>query len=209
MVSDYIRRHHLGMIAIFIALTGTAYAGTQANSGERGSVGAEAAKAKKVRRGPPGPQGPQGAQGPAGLEGARGLQGVQGIQGPPGPTFAATQDSSDPPATPDGSIASATTTVTTPASGRLLVMFGGASFVEVDCSAGTPRLGLYVDGVPVPDTRRDFTNFGPVHSIFGVTAGALSAGAHVISIGADCPSGALGPTTGLNDHSFGAVLLGQ
>jgi hypothetical protein len=64
----WIRGNILGLIAIFIALSGTAVA-TQVASKDGG---ASTAKHKKARRGPPGPQGPQGSQG------------AQGLQGPPG-----------------------------------------------------------------------------------------------------------------------------
>lgn len=62
-ISRYIRRHHLGLIAIFIAMTGTAVATTAVTE-----QSAQVAKKKKAkpRPGPAGPQGPQGPQGPAG-----------------------------------------------------------------------------------------------------------------------------------------------
>lgn len=63
----WIRHNVLGLIAIFIALSGTAVATQVA------SDGAKQAKKVKVKRGPPGPAGPAGPQG------------GQGIQGPAGP----------------------------------------------------------------------------------------------------------------------------
>jgi len=50
--SEYIRRHHLGLIAIFIALTGTTYASSQVAPKDQQATSA------KVKRGPRGPQGP-------------------------------------------------------------------------------------------------------------------------------------------------------
>src|SRR5262245_35313749 len=67
----WIRQNILGLIAIFIALSGTAFAAQVADNHGK----AHAAK-KKAKRGPAGPQGPQGPQG---------LQGPQGNQGPAGP----------------------------------------------------------------------------------------------------------------------------
>ena len=65
MISQYIRQHHLGLIAIFIALSGTAYASDQL--AQQQDQGASAAKAKgKGKRGPRGPQGPPGPTGPPG-----------------------------------------------------------------------------------------------------------------------------------------------
>jgi hypothetical protein len=63
---QWIRSNVLGLIAIFVALSGSAVAAQVASD-----PGAQtAAKKKKVKRGPPGPAGPQGAQ---------------GVQGPVGP----------------------------------------------------------------------------------------------------------------------------
>jgi len=64
MVSSYIRQHHLGLVAIFIALTGTAYASNQLAPVH---PTAKAAKVKRRARGPQGPPGPQGIPGPPGL----------------------------------------------------------------------------------------------------------------------------------------------
>jgi hypothetical protein len=64
-VTRYIRQHHIGLIALFIALTGTAYAGTQAAKLSH-SPAAKAKKKKKVKRGPAGPQGPKGDTGAPG-----------------------------------------------------------------------------------------------------------------------------------------------
>jgi hypothetical protein len=57
--SQWIRQNVLGLVAIFIALSGTALATTVASDGNQA---VRAVKAK-VKRGPPGPQGPAGAPG--------------------------------------------------------------------------------------------------------------------------------------------------
>jgi hypothetical protein len=64
-VTRYIRRHHIGLVALFVALTGTAYAGTQV-AGHLANPRLVKAKKKKAKRGPQGPAGPQGIPGPAG-----------------------------------------------------------------------------------------------------------------------------------------------
>lgn len=64
-VTRYIRQHHIGLIALFIALTGTAYAGTQV-AGHPSDLQAATAKKKKAKRGPAGPQGPKGDSGQPG-----------------------------------------------------------------------------------------------------------------------------------------------
>jgi hypothetical protein len=97
-LGSYVRRHHLGMLALFVALSGTAYAASL----PRNSVGTPQLKRNAVtsakvkprsllandfRRGqlPAGPQGPQGPQGPTGPRGPEGLHGVEGPRGPVGP----------------------------------------------------------------------------------------------------------------------------
>jgi hypothetical protein len=97
-LASYVRRHHLGMLALFVALSGTAYAASL----PRNSVGTAQLKRNAVtsakvkpfsllasdfRRGqlPAGPQGPQGPQGPTGPRGPEGLHGVEGPRGPVGP----------------------------------------------------------------------------------------------------------------------------
>jgi hypothetical protein len=97
-VVSYVQRHHLGLLALFVALSGTAYAASL----PRNSVGTAQLKRNAVtsakvkpgsllasdfRRGqlPAGPQGPQGPQVPTGPRGPEGLHGVEGPRGPVGP----------------------------------------------------------------------------------------------------------------------------
>lgn len=101
----YLRRHHIGLLALFIALGGTSYAATKLPKNSVGSTqirsGAvsEAKLAKAVKSklgktgpkgatgasGPAGPAGPPGPAGAAGATGATGPRGPQGEQGPIGP----------------------------------------------------------------------------------------------------------------------------
>jgi hypothetical protein len=89
-IASYMRRHHLALLALFVALGGTAAAASNAlvprnsvgsaqvinGSLQKGDLSGKAVKALKGNRGA---QGAPGAQGPAGPQGA------QGPQGPPGP----------------------------------------------------------------------------------------------------------------------------
>src|SRR5262249_4382490 len=70
---QWIRNNALGLVAIFIALSGTALATNLASN--------RAASSARSRRGPAGPQGPVGPPGPAG---GQGLVGAQGSPGAPG-----------------------------------------------------------------------------------------------------------------------------
>lgn len=101
-LSRYMRRHHWGMLAMFIALGGTAYAATELplNSVgtfqiKKGAVTTGRLSAGVLRllldhkvgpRGPSGAQGAQGAQGGPGGQGGQGTKGAQGDTGPTGPT---------------------------------------------------------------------------------------------------------------------------
>jgi hypothetical protein len=96
----YLRQHHLGLLALFIALSGTAYAATL----PRDSVGTrqvkdrsllgidfkkgELPKGAKGDRGPAGKRGPKGDAGPRGKRGAKGARGPRGKRGSRGPAGA-------------------------------------------------------------------------------------------------------------------------
>ena len=114
-MSEYIRRHHLGLIAVFLALTGTTYAATAAKNtvtsksikngqvksadvGDNSLTGTDIEES--TLNGIEGPQGPEGPRGPEGLQGAQGDRGPQGIPGADGvglnPPTSLTHDGSDP-----------------------------------------------------------------------------------------------------------------
>lgn len=85
----------VALAALFVAMTGTAYAGVQLSKNSVGTaqlkngavrtvkLGGDV-RAKLNRVGAPGPQGVRGPQGPAGQPGLNGQAGQQGIQGPAG-----------------------------------------------------------------------------------------------------------------------------
>jgi hypothetical protein len=99
--ASYIKRHHLALFALFLALGGTSFAASNALL-PRNSVGTQQVingslqtndlsnKARKALKGDGGPRGPAGVQGAPGATGAQGLQGApgatgaQGLQGAPG-----------------------------------------------------------------------------------------------------------------------------
>jgi hypothetical protein len=94
---SYLRRHHIGLVALCIALTGTAYAATLPRNSVGGpqlknnavtspKVKARSLLATDFRSGqlPAGPRGPQGLPGPQGERGARGEMGLPGVKGDPG-----------------------------------------------------------------------------------------------------------------------------
>jgi len=100
----YVRNHHVGLLALFVALGGSAYAAVQlpANSVGTSQIAAGAVTLNKIApelrialrgwarfhgtRGPTGPTGPRGATGPTGPRGASGPAGSTGPAGPAGAT---------------------------------------------------------------------------------------------------------------------------
>jgi hypothetical protein len=90
----YLRRHHIGLLALFVALSGTAYAATlPRNSVGTAQLKPNAVTTQKVKQGslvlgdikasqrddlegPAGPRGPAGPAGPAGAAGAAGATNV-------------------------------------------------------------------------------------------------------------------------------------
>jgi hypothetical protein len=92
LIASYIKRHHVALLALFLALGGTAFAAGNAllpgNSvGTKqvinGSLQANdlSKTARTALKGNRGPTGPAGAQGATGTTGATGAQGVQGAPG--------------------------------------------------------------------------------------------------------------------------------
>src|SRR5262245_9850382 len=101
-IGAYVRLHHIGLLALFVALGGTAAAaGTKLlpknsvgsaqvinGSLQKGDLSNATLRALRGSQGTEGPVGPQGTVGPQGLQGLRGLQGEQGPTGPRGATGA-------------------------------------------------------------------------------------------------------------------------
>jgi hypothetical protein len=90
----YLRRHHIGLLALFVALSGTAYAATlPRNSVGTAQLKANAVTTQKVKQGSlvlgdikasqrddlEGARGPQGPAGPAGPAGAAGAAGATNV----------------------------------------------------------------------------------------------------------------------------------
>ncbi len=99
-IGRYARRHHVGLLALFVALGGTSYAVVRLPAGSVGTrqlrTGAvtRTKLAKSIRHGLRGARGATGAAGAAGgtgPAGAKGHIGATGARGALGPTFATTQ----------------------------------------------------------------------------------------------------------------------
>jgi hypothetical protein len=223
---EWIGRHCVGLVALFVALGGTSYAAIAAkNSVSSRSIRTGAVKSSDVKdealKGVDvdeasldftgltqvvGPEGPTGAEGPAGSEGP------PGAQGPAGPTFATTLANPQaivPPATPDTAILNGqyTHTFTTPASGRLLV-FASLHQLGVTCTVGPGHAFLYLDGVGVPGSgSRQMPEPTLPFSSMALT-GTVPAGQHTLTISVDCPAGGTTGDTSSRDGKLGAILIG-
>lgn len=90
-IIQYVRRHHVALLALFVALGGTSIAATSAllpkNSVGTAQVINNSLRLKDFKKSERlrlrGPRGVQGVQGLKGDQGAKGEQGIQGEQGPP------------------------------------------------------------------------------------------------------------------------------
>jgi hypothetical protein len=204
-------------LALFVALGGTGYAISKLpkDSVKSKQIAANAVKSPEVADGslisedfvtgalPPGPRGQ------AGQDGADGQPGI------PGPTFAASKPGPSPVAIPDF-VDIVSTPITTPSAGRLLVMYtvnadaSGFAGMRVDCTVGTPTVGLYVDGTPLPGTQFNMQdNIRADESVFGITSGVVPAGTHLLEVSADCSAGSPNSANISPNNSLGAILLGS
>jgi hypothetical protein len=84
-ISGYVRAHHIGLVALFVALGGTSYAAIKlpANSVGTKQLKKDAVTLKKIKKSTR--QALKGQSGPRGAPGAAGPRGGTGLQGPAGP----------------------------------------------------------------------------------------------------------------------------
>jgi hypothetical protein len=86
-ITKYLQRHHVALLALFLALGGTSFAAASFINGKQIKPGSlpKNRLTKSAIRSLKGNKGAQGQRGPTGAQGIQGIQGVQGIQGPAGP----------------------------------------------------------------------------------------------------------------------------
>ncbi len=225
----YLRRHHIGLLALFIALGGTSYAAAKL---PRNSVGtaqirsgavtdaklAKAVRDQLQRAGSPGPAGAQGAKGDtgargqAGEPGAQGMKGDSGPQGPAGPTSGGVGGVNTGITLTAGTPTSGTTSVTLTQPGKVLVLVMGT--FSVRCGSGgdcTREISASVGGTTVPGAFATIDGTAGVNTEQTVdTAGVLAnvpAGTHTVTIA----SRITGPSNGSGskgDVRIVAVALG-
>jgi hypothetical protein len=217
----YLKRHHIGLLALFIALGGTSYAATKL---PRNSVGgpqirngavSEAKLAKAVRTklgkagkagpagpagskgdtGAAGPKGADGSPGPQGVQGIQGLEGIQGPQGDPGPTsagFGGVNATVLPTFTTALSVGTASVTLNQ--TSKVLVFGSGTFSVQCGASTCTRTIGLTLDGAPVR---------GGAVTLQGSVATTTTQTLVATAIASDVPAGT--HTVGLAEKLSGTV----
>jgi hypothetical protein len=92
--------------------------------------------------------------------------------------------------------------------GRAVVRFFSNS-AYVDCASGVGHAGLYLDGTPVPGTRRSLPGSSAgARPIELLTVVELGPGAHDLAYGFDCPSSTVNVYS-LNTPSFMVSVLAR
>jgi hypothetical protein len=225
MLVDYLRRHHVGLLALVIALGGTSYAAVQL---PKNSVGSPQLRAKavtpaklstKVRTqlasaGSQGPQGAPGAKGDPGEHGAKGEKGDPGEKGDKGdfgPTSAGVGGVNATVTPVSGVPVAGSTTVTLAKPGKVLVLVTGT--FSVQCASGCTReISAQVGGATVPGVVGTVTSPGGGTTSQTIdTAGILAnvpAGTHTVTIASRMASGAASGTPNGGDLRIVAIALG-
>jgi Collagen triple helix repeat (20 copies) len=160
-VVSYVRRHHLGLLALFVALSGTAYAATLPRNSvgtaqlkrnavtsakvKPGSLVASDFRRGQLPAGPQGPQGPEGPRGPQGATGARGPEGATGARGAEGATGARGAEGPRGPEGPQGPAGATNVTVRTGAP--------ATSVATAECNPGEVAVG---GGGATSDSQLEF-----------------------------------------------------
>jgi hypothetical protein len=211
----YMRRHHLALLALFVALGGTSVAASNVllprNSvGSRQVVNGSLLKADLSKKTVAALRGKRGLRGARGATGLSGQKGVTGPQGPVGPTFARTGNGSCDPTDGTLVVCASTGAITLPAAGRVLLI---ATSTWTDNGSPGPNQGacvLAADGSNLTSSRffgeATGTHTSVLPGSFSATAetAVLSPGAHTFAL--ECNE--FTADVALPDSTITAVLLG-
>jgi hypothetical protein len=157
----YVRRHHLGMVALFFALGGSAYAavalpsnsvGTKQIKNHAVTLAKIASSARASLKGAPGAKGDPGIQGPQGPKGDQGSAGIQGVAGPT--ASASTSTSTGVTGIGSSDVTLISTTITTTFAARIIA--NASLSVQKTSGNGDNRVPI-ADRPPSP-----FTTFSDI-----------------------------------------------
>lgn len=195
-ITTYLGRHHLALLALFVALGGTTYAaaGLPANSVGTRQLRKNAVVSAKVKdhsllsgdfKVNQLPHGPQGLKGDKGDRGDKGDKGDAGVQGPPGLTAGAFKG--DSTAFPAFTQPAQTETLTTSVPSRVYTAAAVAASVTCGPFPCGLDFGLYVDGQPIPGSGVGIgaDALGKASddlATLGMTPVALPAGVHTVTL---------------------------
>jgi len=212
MLLGYIRRHHIGLLALFVALGGTSYAAVKL---PRNSVGTSQIKNHAVttsKLSTATVKALKGAKGDRGAAGATGATGAAGAKGDPGApaTLSAAVSALTGASAPAATVPAAS--VTLQKAGKILVVVTGT--FAVTCGGGgacTYDVGAKLDGgAPIAGTTTTVSaGSGGNASRAVAIAGLVSAdaGAHTVQL-FDAPSATVSASSVSTDTRVIAIAIG-
>jgi hypothetical protein len=191
----YLRRHHIGLLALFVALGGTSYAAAKLPRNSVGTTQIRSGAVTQAKLAPavrdqltkptvlasPGATGPKGDTGATGAAGAPGDAGAPGAKGDLGPTAGAVGGFGTTTVTTGAEISAgllpANVTTTTP--GKVLVLVTG-TFSLTCASACSRNITATLDGVAVP---------GVLGTLSVASAGSITKTISAVGIATGVPAG--------------------
>jgi hypothetical protein len=216
MLLGYIRRHHIGLLALFVALGGTSYAAVKL---PKNSVGTTQIKnhavttAKLSTTTVKALKGAKGDRGATGGTGATGATGAKGDPGAPATFSAAVAANSNTPGLAGGTNTGVpAASVTLKGDGKILVLVTGT--FSATCGGGggcTYKVGAKLDGTAVANVDTSVTSTAgntvarPVALANIVSAGA---GTHQITLSQDTTGANLTAGTLSDDTRVVAFAIG-
>jgi hypothetical protein len=216
MLLGYIRRHHIGLLALFVALGGTSYAAAKL---PRNSVGTAQIKnhavttAKLSTSTVKALKGAKGAPGATGATGATGAAGAKGDPGAPATLSAGVSANSNTAGLTGGTDTGVpAASVTLKSAGNILVLVKGTFSATCTGAGGcTYKVGAKLDGVAIPNVDTTVTSTANATNPRTVALANIvpaGAGAHSITLFHDTSGTNLASGTPSDDTRVVAIAIG-
>ena len=212
MLMTHLRNNVVAYLALVVALGGTSYAAVTLpkDSVTAKQIKSGAVRGAEVKDGSLGSADFARGQLPTGLAGPAGTPGSTGPAGPVGPTWA--RDFGQVPEAVQPADLEVLATFTTPSAGRLHVYHDGGLLLDGTCltaEGGAPKLGLYLDGVPIQGTflYGKSIEVSP-YTVRGVS-GPVAAGEHVLAAAGLCAGEEYQALDVIEFGHTGAILIGS